>query len=238
MEKRIHKLLSRLEEVETFLGSANALADKKAYKELTREHAYLNEIKEAWDSYKKVERQLSEDRQLIKEEADEELIAMLKDEIPALEIKVTSALAKLENLLVPPDPFDNRNTIVEIRAGTGGDEAALFVGDMVRMYQLFAQDKGWKTELLSCAQSELGGYREYIMVVSGEGVHRLLQYEAGTHRVQRVPATETQGRVHTSAVTIAILMEPDEDEKVELDEKDLKIDTYRASCCPPAPEAR
>jgi peptide chain release factor 1 len=116
-----------------------------------------------------------------------------------------------------------------LRAGTGGDEAAIFVGDCVRMYKQFADKKGWKYELLSCAESEMGGFKEYVMVISGHNVHRFMQYEAGTHRVQRVPKTEAQGRVHTSAITVAVLMEPDEDEQIVLDEKELKIDTYRAS---------
>lgn len=119
--------------------------------------------------------------------------------------------------------------MVELRAGTGGDEAALFVGDCVRMYKCYADKKGWKYEQLSCAASEIGGYKEYVMVLSGQNVFRLMQYEAGTHRVQRVPKTEAQGRVHTSAITIAVLIEPDEEEKVVLDERELKIDTYRAS---------
>ncbi len=205
------------------------LSDQEKYKELTQEHAYLNQIKEAWDHFQKTQKQLEEDKELIKEETDEELLEMLREEIGSLEKESVVVQAKLETLLVPPDPNDSRNTIIEVRAGTGGDEAALFVGDIVRMYQLYAANSGWKWELLSCAQSDVGGYKEYIMVVSGLNAHRMLQYEAGTHRVQRVPTTETQGRVHTSAVTVAILMEPDEEEQVDLDEKELKIDTYRAS---------
>jgi len=131
--------------------------------------------------------------------------------------------------LIPPDPNDSKNTILEIRAGTGGDEAALFVGDCLRMYKLYADHMGWKYEHLSSTSSEMGGFKEYCMVLSGENVHRFLQYEGGTHRVQRVPATEAQGRIHTSAVTMAILLEPDEDTEVEIDVKDLRVDTYRSS---------
>ncbi len=130
---------------------------------------------------------------------------------------------------MPPDPNDSRNIILELRAGTGGDEAAIFAGDCVRMYKQYADKKGWKYELLSCTPSEMGGYKEYVMGVSGLNVNRLLKFEAGTHRVQRVPKTETQGRVHTSAITVAVLLEPGEEELVVLDERDLKIDTYRAS---------
>jgi peptide chain release factor 1 len=136
---------------------------------------------------------------------------------------------KLEGLLVPPDPRDSRDIIVEIRAGTGGDEAALFVGDCVRMYHLYADKMGWTCDELTSTPSDVGGYKEYIMGVRGKDAFRFMQYEAGTHRVQRVPKTETQGRVHTSAITIAVLLEPDEQEAVRLDEKELKIDTYRAS---------
>ncbi|NGX38042.1 MAG: Peptide chain release factor 1 [Chlamydiae bacterium] len=229
MKERIAKLIERFSEVEILLGDPDVLSDQKRYKELTREHAYLNQIKEAWSHFEKIEKQLEENRDLVKSETDQELLDMLSEEIDSLEKEVPLARGKVEALLVPPDPNDHRNTIIEVRAGTGGDEAALFVGDIVRMYQLYASNNGWKWELLSCAESDVGGYKEYIMVVSGSNVHRMMQYEAGTHRVQRVPETETQGRVHTSAVTVAVLMEPDEEEKIDLDEKDLKIDTYRAS---------
>ena len=229
MEQRIAKLIERFAEVETLLGQPEVFSDQKKYKELTREHAYLSDIKEAWSHFQKVEKQLKEDKVLVKEETDEELLSLLHEEIASLEKEILSARNKVETLLVPPDPNDSRNAIVEVRAGTGGDEAALFVGDIVRMYQLYAAKNGWKVEPLSYAEADLGGYREYIMVLSGPNVHRLMQYEAGTHRVQRVPETETQGRVHTSAVTVAVLMEPDEQEAIDLDEKDLKIDTYRAS---------
>ncbi len=154
---------------------------------------------------------------------------MIRQEISQLEPSIEKLSLELHNILVPPDPRDSRNVILEIRAGTGGDEAALFVGDCVRMYKAFADHNGWRYELLSCAPSEMGGFKEYVMVVSGKNVFRYLQYEAGTHRVQRVPKTEAQGRVHTSAVTVAVLLEPDEEEKIVLDERDLKIDTYRAS---------
>lgn len=229
MKERVEKLVERFGEVEKLLGEPDVLADQNKYKELTQEHAYLSSIKEAWQSLEKTKKQLSEDKELVKSETDEELLEMLREEIESLEAALPDAQAKIETLLVPPDPNDNRNTIIEVRAGTGGDEAALFVGDMVRMYELYAQKNGWKAELLSCAPSDIGGYKEYIMAVSGQGAHRLLQYEGGTHRVQRVPATETQGRVHTSAITVAIMMEPGEEEKLELEERDLKIDTYRAS---------
>ncbi len=229
MQARIQKLLARLSELEDLLGRSDALADQKRYKELAQEHAYLSQIKECQAQLDSLNKQLTENQALLKEELDPAFLEVIRDEIASLEKQIPLTRAKMENLLVPPDPRDNRNIIMEIRAGTGGDEAALFVADMVRMYQYYAGQKGWKMELLSCSDSEMGGYKEYIMVLSGPNVHRFLQYEAGTHRVQRVPKTEAQGRVHTSAVTVAVLMEPGEEEKIVLDEKELKIDTYRAS---------
>lgn len=229
MLERVQKLVARFSEVENTLGDPAIVKDKEKFKEISREHSYLSDVVDVWTRLQRAQKELKENRDLLKQESDEELLQMLRGEIALLEKEEIELQLALESLLVPPDPNDNRNSILEIRAGTGGDEAALFVGDVVRMYQLYATAKRWKYETLSCTPSDLGGFKEYVMVLSGKGVHRLLQYEAGTHRVQRVPATETQGRVHTSAVTVAVLMEPDEEEKVVLEERDLKIDTYRAS---------
>lgn len=229
MEKKIRQLLERLSEVEAVLGSPHAYEDPKKYRNLTQEHAYLSELKLAWEQWQQARKQLNENQEWLKEERDPQFIEELKLEIIRLDQQVVDLQAKIENLLVPPDPHDHRPTILELRAGTGGDEAALFVGDCVRMYKLYADHKGWRYELLSCTPSELGGYKEYIMVLSGPNVYRFLKYEAGTHRVQRVPETEAQGRVHTSAITMAVLPEPDENEEIQLDERDLRIDTYRSS---------
>jgi peptide chain release factor 1 len=229
MEKKIRELLLRLEEVEALLGKEGAFGDKKSYKELAQEHSYLNEIKEEWQKVEELKRQLQDSQKLLKEEKDFAFSEIIREEIGSLEASIEEQKKKLSDLLIPPDPRDNRSVILEVRAGTGGDEAALFVGDCVRMYKSYAVRMGWKCELLSCTPSEMGGYKEYIMVVSGPNVYRFLQYEAGTHRVQRVPDTEAQGRVHTSAATVAVLLEPDEEEKIVIDEADLKIDTYRAS---------
>lgn len=229
MENKVQKLLSRFAELEDALASPAAFNDQKAYRAMTQEHAYLSEIKQAWEQVNKKRQQLEENSQLLKTEADPDFITMLKDEISQLESSLPEAESRLETLLVPPDPNDHRNIILELRAGTGGDEAALFVGDCVRMYRLFADRMGWKYELLSCSESEVGGFKEYIMVMSGQNVNRFMQYEAGTHRVQRVPETEAQGRVHTSAITVAVLLEPGEEEDVNINEKDLRIDTYRSS---------
>ncbi len=229
MNEQVRKLLKRFEKVEELLGHSDLLADQKQYRELAQEHAYLTEVKEHWQRCVNLEKQLEENDLLLRTEKDPEFLEIVRQEIPMLQSNLASTRQRLESLLIPPDPRDSRNIILEIRAGTGGDEAAIFVGDCVRMYKQYADGKGWKYELLSCAESEMGGFKEYVMVLSGHNVHRLMQYEAGTHRVQRVPKTEAQGRVHTSAVTVAVLLEPDDQEKVVLDERELKIDTYRAS---------
>lgn len=229
MEKRVRELLERLEKVEGLLGMPETLGNQKEYRELTQEHSYLSEIKEVWEKIERQKKQLDDDQALLKTESDPELVDLLKAEIGSLEVSLKILQSKLENLLVPPDPLDSRNIIMEIRAGTGGDEAALFVGDCVRMYKCYADRKGWRYEPLSSAPSERGGFKEYIMALSGHNVFRELQYEAGTHRVQRVPETEAQGRIHTSAITVAVLPEPSEEEQLEIDEKDLRIETYRAS---------
>lgn len=229
MEERILKLLERFGEVEELLGQPEILADQKKYRALAQEHAYLSEVKLVWEGVKKYQKQLEENQLLSREEKDPTFLQVIREEISSLENSLKVSRERLENLLVPPDPRDSRNVILELRAAVGGDEAAIFAGDCARMYKGYADKSGWRYELLSCTPSERGGFKEYIMALSGKNVFRFLQYEAGTHRVQRVPETEAQGRVHTSAVTVAILAEPDEEEKIVLDERDLKIDTYRSS---------
>jgi peptide chain release factor 1 len=229
MEKAIHKLISRLAEVEAKLGSADVFDNQKKYKELTQEHSYLTEVKTLWDSVQKLKQQLVDNASLFAVEKDADFIEELKRDSAEIDSKIQKQTLELEGLLIPPDPNDHRNTILELRAGTGGDEAALFVGDCVRMYKLYADINGWKYEVLSCTPSEVGGYKEYVMVLSGPNVYRFLQFEAGTHRIQRVPETEAQGRVHTSAITVAVLLEPDETSDVVIDERELRVDTYRSS---------
>ncbi len=229
MQAKVQRLLERLKIVEEMLGGSDIFSDQKAYRELTQEHSYLLKIKEISDYINKISLQITENENLLVSEKDSELIELIKEEIGHLKNELVRSQSSLQNLLVPPDPKDNRNIILEIRAGTGGEEAALFVADCARMYRAYADSKGWKTEIISSTPSDLGGYKEYIMALSGTNVFRYMQYEAGTHRVQRVPATEAQGRVHTSAVTVAVLPEPDESEAINIEEKDLKIDTYRSS---------
>lgn len=222
-------MVARFKEVEEALADPAIFNDSKKYRQLAQEHSYLQEVKSAYEMVQKYTKQLEENRALLDSENDKEICALIEEEIPVLEGKVQKWESALETLLVPPDPNDSRNIIMEIRAGTGGDEAAIFVGDCVRMYHLFADKMGWKWETLASSPSDMGGFKEYMMGISGSNVRRLLQYEGGTHRVQRVPKTEAQGRIHTSAITVAVMMEPSEEEEVVLEEKELRIDTYRAS---------
>jgi len=229
MEKKINILLARLHELEAVLGHPDVFNDQKKYRALAQEHSYISEVKSVWDQINSCKKQLLDNKQLLSSEKDPDFVEVLREDNLRLESEIETLQASLENLLVPPDPNDSRNTIVELRAGTGGDEAALFVGDCVRMYKLYADKMGWRYELLSYTESEIGGFKEYVMVLSGPNVYRFFKHEGGTHRVQRVPATEAQGRVHTSAITVAVLLEPDEDTDVVIDEKDLRVDTYRSS---------
>lgn len=229
MIDKVQRLLTRLHQVEAELGLAETLEDQKRYRLLSQEHSQLSELKEIWDRLVSSKKHLEENRSLLSSEEDIEMVAMLREDIGRLEIEVETLNKQIEILLVPPDPNDSRNIILELRAGTGGDEASLFVADCARMYRNYSESKKWKIEIISSSPSELGGYKEYIVSVSGTNVYRLMQYEAGTHRVQRVPATETQGRVHTSAITVAVLLEPNEEDAIQIEEKDLRIDTYRAS---------
>jgi peptide chain release factor 1 len=229
LKKKIDKLLSRFHEVEALLGNPGVLNDQKMYRALTQEHSYLSDVKSVVEELEKSQKQLEENQALLKSEKDPDFAVLLKDDIQQLQTRIEVLQKRQEDLLIPPDPTDHKNIIVELRAGTGGDEAALFVGDCVRMYKLFADKMGWRYELLTCTPSEIGGFKEYIMGLSGHNVYRMMRYEGGTHRVQRVPDTEAQGRVHTSAITVAILLEPDEESDVVIDEKDLRVDTYRSS---------
>lgn len=229
LAKKVEALLLRLKEVEEELARPDISVNKKKYRALTQEHAYLFDVNTCWDKIQKASRELEENQALLKGETDQEFVQVLREEIVKLETILQTVTATLENLVIPPGPHDHANTIVELRAGTGGQEAMLFVADCVRMYQLYADHMGWKYEALSSTESDLGGFKEYVMVLSGRNVHRFFQYEGGTHRVQRVPTTEAQGRVHTSTITVAVLLEPGEESELVLDEKDLRMETTRSS---------
>jgi peptide chain release factor 1 len=229
MEKKIKQLLERFSELEATLSVPEIFSDQKRYRELTQEHSYLSEVKSVSEKLTLQTKQLEENRDLLKQETDPEFSQFLRDDIAQLESSLQVLQKKIEDLLIPPDPNDHRNIILELRAGTGGEEAALFVADCARMYKMFADKQSWRYEVISCTESDMGGYKEYILGMSGHNIYRLMRYEGGTHRVQRVPETEAQGRVHTSAVTVAVLLEPDEETDVKIDEKDLRVDTYRSS---------
>ena len=229
MKDKVLELLSELPKIEADLSLPDVMNDKKRYRDLTAKHKYLTQLKDSWELQNKYAKDLADAKELKKTEQDPEVLQFLEEEIIDLEPKIIKLSRDVETLLVPPDPNDSKSSIVELRAGAGGDEAAIFVGDCARMYNYYAQSKGWTIELLSATASDMGGFKEYQFVLSGENVYRLMKYEAGTHRVQRVPETEAQGRVHTSTITVAVMIEPDEEEDIQLDEKDLRIDTYRSS---------
>lgn len=226
--KRLEGLDSRFEEVSTLITDPEVIADQPRYVKLTKEYKDLQKILDATGRYRKSLDTIEDSKEILASENDEELRQMAKDELD----EATQAIPKLEEeiklLLIPSDPDDSKNCIVEIRGGTGGDEAALFAGDLFKMYQKFAEIKGWQLSVSSVSEGAVGGFKEIIFNLTGEGVYGIMKYESGVHRVQRVPATETQGRVHTSAATVAVLPEAQEFE-VEIHEGEIKWDTFRSS---------
>ncbi len=225
MFDKIQDLEIRFQEIESLLSDPTVIANQPEFRKLSREHADLAPIIESFRRYKKVLEELEENRELL---ADPEMKEMAEDEIGRLEEEKEQLDSEIKVLLLPKDPNDSRDVILEIRAGTGGDESALFSGDLFRMYSRFAEKNRWKVELLSCSESERGGYKEVIASIEGQDVFAKLKYESGTHRVQRVPETEAQGRIHTSACTVAIMAEA-EDVDIDIRPDDLKIDVYRSS---------
>jgi len=227
MTDKLEALSARFREVDGILSSGEAVKDQKRYAELMRERAYLEEVDGARAERERVLAGLEDARALQKDE-DPGLRELAKTELRSLEESLASLEERLRLLLVPPDPLADKNIIMEIRAGTGGDEAALFASDLYRMYQRFAEAKNWKTELMDANETEIGGFKEISFSISGKKVYENLRYESGVHRVQRVPATEASGRIHTSAVTGAVLPEAEETE-VEIRNEDLRIDVCRSS---------
>jgi peptide chain release factor 1 len=215
----------RLEEVNELLCDPVVLANPKQQSELNRERRRLEPVSEAFKRYQKVEKQLEEDRAV---QDDPELGPLVRDELPGLEAELQNLTSEIHVLLLPRDPDDDKNTVLEIRGGTGGEEAALFAADLFRMYARFAESRRWKVEVLSQSDATAGGLKELVALISGDNVYSVLKYESGVHRVQRVPATETQGRVHTSTATVAVLPEADEVDLV-LEDKDLRFDIAAAS---------
>lgn len=229
MEERINRLLRTQGQVEEQMADPALLSNQEEFKRVSRQLSHLARLREKWEDYLKVGRQLRELQRALQEEEESELIDLFSEEKRSLEQRQEKNYREIEELLLPQDPREDRNTILELRSGAGGEEAALFVGDCTRMYQLYAQGKGWEVQLLSSTSSERGGCKEYIALFSGKEVYRHLRFEAGTHRVQRIPETESQGRVHTSTITIAAFPQPDPRQKISIEPRELRIDTYRSS---------
>ncbi len=227
MLERLQEVERRYEELSRLIGDPAVIADRREFAKLTRERAQLEEIVACLRERERVARDVAEHREVLGG-ADVELRELARSELPALEARLATLDAELRRLLLPRDPNDERNTVLEIRAGTGGEEAALFAAELYRMYARYAERRGWRVEVLSSSPTGLGGLKEVIALVQGKGAFSRLKFEGGVHRVQRVPATEAQGRIHTSAVTVAVLPEA-EDVDVALDDKDLRIDVYRSS---------
>ncbi len=227
LQPHIEKFASRMAEVETELGDPKVFENNRRAQELGREYARLKNLVNLGDRLLKAQAELEENRALADGD-DPEMAEMAAEEIPALEEEIPRLEKEVQFGLVPPDPTDSRNTIVEIRAGAGGDEAGLFVGDLYRMYTHFATAQGWTHELMESNAAELGGFREVVFALNGEEVYKQMKFESGVHRVQRVPATEASGRIHTSTVTVAVLPEAEEVD-VEIDPNDLEVDVYRSS---------
>ena len=225
---KLEGLVSRYEEVGTLITDPNVISDQKRYVKLTKEYKDLGDIMKARKEYMDSLQTLQDAKEMLATEDDPEMKEMAREEMAAAEKHIPEMEERIKLLLVPADPEDDKNVIMEIRGGTGGDEAALFAGDLFRMYTKYAESQGWRCEIIDANEPELGGFKEVIFSVDGENVYSKMKFESGVHRVQRVPATETQGRVHTSTVTVAVLPEM-EDVDIEVNEKDLKIDTYRAS---------
>ncbi|MBA4397057.1 MAG: peptide chain release factor 1 [Syntrophus sp. (in: bacteria)] len=230
MFKRLIEIDARHRELETFLSDPDVVSRQPLYQKYAKEHADLYDLVEAFREYETVREQIEEGQALLREN-DEELKAIVKEEMPQLRERLTELEVRLKILLLPKDPNDDRNVVLEIRAGTGGDEAGLFVGDLFRMYARYAEMRRWKVEIISSTPAGgMGGFKEIIALVAGQGAYSQLKYESGVHRVQRVPLTEAQGRIHTSAVTVAILPEAEEVE-VKIDPNELRIDVYHSSGC-------
>src|SRR5262244_1990568 len=226
--ERLNQIESRYDELTRALASPEVINDSSKYQKTAKAHSELSEIVEKYREYKDLQRGIDESKGMIAEESDAELKAYAQEELTRLEERLAATEADLKVLLVPKDPNDEKNVVLEIRAGTGGDEATLFADEMFRMYTRYAETQRWKVEVLSTSESSVGGLKEVIAIIEGKRVYSQLKYESGVHRVQRVPATEQQGRVHTSAVTVAVLPEA-EDVDIKIEPKDLRIDTFCSS---------
>ena len=227
MFAKLENLERRFEDLEQQLSSPEVLNDQDRYRKLTKAHADLKEVVDVFRAYRDVQAQLTESRALL-QDADADMRAMAQEEVKTLEPQIDALEHTLTVLLLPKDPLDDKNIILEIRAGTGGEEAALFAADLFRMYSRYAEARGWKVEIMGLSAAAAGGYKEASALIAGNRAYSQLKYEAGTHRVQRVPVTEAQGRIHTSAATVAIMPEGEEAD-VNIRPEDLRFDVYRSS---------
>jgi len=226
LRQQLSRYTDRLGELEFLLSREDIVKDMTQFLALSREHTEMGAVASRWARYQSREADLATATDML---ADVDMADMAQEEIEGANAELAQLEAELTRMLLPKDPDDARNAFVEIRAGTGGDESTLFAGDLARMYTRYCDGQGWKTEIMSESASELGGYKEVVLRVEGHKVYGALKFESGGHRVQRVPVTETQGRIHTSACTVAVLAEPDEAEAIKINPSDLRIDTFRAS---------
>ncbi len=225
---KLEKLLDRQEELDGLLSDPEVINNQNKFRDLSKEYAEVRPIVTCFNQYRQTSDDIENAKEMLKDN-DKEMQELAAEELKQAEEEYARLASELQVLLLPKDPADNSNIFLEIRAGTGGEEAALFAGDLMRMYSRYAEGRGWKIETLSVAESDLEGYREVIMRVIGEGAYSRLKFESGAHRVQRVPETESQGRIHTSACTVAVLPEADEIDEITINPADLRIDTFRAS---------
>jgi peptide chain release factor 1 len=228
MFERLNQIEARYDELTQMLATPEVISDSSRYQKTAKAHSELSAVVERYREYKDLKQGIAESKTVLAEEADPEMRAYAQEELEKLEQRAESVEKELKLLLVPKDPNDEKNVVLEIRAGTGGDEATLFAAEMFRMYTRYAETQRWKVEVLSTSESGVGGLKEVIAIIEGNRVYSRLKYESGVHRVQRVPQTEQQGRVHTSAVTVAVLPEA-EDVDIKIDPKDLRIDTFCSS---------
>ncbi|MGD8265745.1 MAG: peptide chain release factor 1, partial [Chromatiales bacterium] len=226
IRRKLEQASDRYQEITALLSDAGVQNDQQQYRALTKEYAQIEPVVQTWNQYVALEDEIRSANEML---ADPEMAELAEEELNTAEQRRQQLEPELQALLLPSDPNDDKNIFLEIRAGTGGAEAALFAGDLLRAYLRYGESRGWKSETISESAGEMGGYKEVVMRISGKDVYSRLKFESGTHRVQRVPETESQGRIHTSACTVAILPEAEEVDAIDIDAGDLRIDTYRAS---------
>jgi peptide chain release factor 1 len=225
---KLDLLQDRFEELTALLGDAEVISNQTQFRAYSKEYAEIEPVYQAFSTFRKVQADLDGAQALLKD-SDPDMREMAEEEVAEAKAQLIELEATLQRMLLPKDPNDGRNVFLEVRAGTGGDEAAIFSGDLFRMYSRYAEKQGWRVEVLSASEGEHGGYKEVIARVEGDNVYGKLKFESGAHRVQRVPETESQGRIHTSACTVAVLPEPDEQMAIDINPADLRVDTYRSS---------